>query len=129
LEGNAALERGDARLAEELYAACIALAPQSRNAHVYFSNRALARMVNDDAAGSAEDANAAVQLSPGYARGWRLLGTALQQQGQLRDAESVLQRCLSLATASQKELMKDDLQTVRRLIAAGESASAGSSPR
>jgi hypothetical protein len=123
LEGNAALERGDARRAEELYTECLALAPEAKNSHIYYSNRATARMKLNDPQGSAEDARAAVRLSPGYAKGWSRLGAALLQLGQLGEAESALERCLSQDPSS--GFAKDNLAEVRRRLASGGGGGAG----
>ena len=124
-EGNAALERGDVRHAEELYSAAIALAPEAKNAHIYFSNRAMARMKLNDAAGSAEDARAATRLSPAYAKGWSRLGAALQQLGSLEEAESAFERCLALDPGS--ALAKENLAEVRRRQGGGGKMSGGGS--
>ncbi len=122
-EGNAALERGDVRQAEELYSAAIALAPEAKNAHIYFSNRAMARMKLNDAAGSAEDARAATRLSPAYAKGWSRLGAAQQQLGHLEEAEGSFERCLALDPGS--ALAKENLAEVRRRQGGGGKVSAG----
>ena len=51
--GNAALEASQLGRAEELYTQAITLAPAAKNSHIYFSNRAMARLKLGDAAGSA----------------------------------------------------------------------------
>jgi tetratricopeptide (TPR) repeat protein len=122
-QGNAALEKGDVRAAEELYSSAIALAPEAKNSHIYFSNRAMARLKLNDAAGSAEDARAAVRLSPGYAKGWSRLGAACQQLGQLEEAESALERSLELDPGS--ALVKENLADVRRRRGGGSGGGGG----
>ena len=115
--GNAALEKGDVRGAEELYSAAIALVPEGKNSHIYLSNRAMARMKLNDWAGSAEDARASVRLSPGYAKGWSRLGAALQQLGSLAEAESAFERSLALDPSS--TLVKSNIAECKKLQGKG----------
>lgn len=123
--GNAALEKGDVRGAEELYSAAIALVPEGKNSHIYLSNRAMARMKLNDWAGSAEDARASVRLSPGYAKGWSRLGAALQQLGNLAEAESAFERSLALDPSS--TLVKSNIAECKKLQGKGSGGGGGGS--
>lgn len=80
-EGNAHFKAGRWQRAIEAYTDAIERAPASPSAHLFWNNRAAAKISAKDYAGAAEDARAAVEREPGFVKGHVRLGTALQYAG------------------------------------------------
>lgn len=81
--GNDAFARGEYEAAARSYTLALNLDP---NSHVLLSNRSAAACALGDFAGALEDARAAVELMPGWAKGHSRLGGALAGLGRYSEA-------------------------------------------
>ena len=96
LAGNKAVEAGQHRRAVELYTDAIVCAPTGKSSHVYYANRAAAKLAMKDYEGAAEDARSAVAADDSYAKGWSRLGGALVELEQYVEAVDSYDKCLVL---------------------------------
>ena len=80
-EGNQHFKAGRMQQAIEAYTDAIERAPDGASVHLYFNNRAAARLSLRDYDGAAADAASAVARQPDFAKGYVRLATALQFAG------------------------------------------------
>lgn len=96
--GNAAMIAGDAVRAETLMTAAIVRAGHRTALKGALSiDRARAREARGNVAGARADLEAGVEMAPGDATGWLLLGTLARREERLADARAAIARALSLA--------------------------------
>ncbi len=96
MAGNKAVEAGQHRRAIELYTDAIVFAPSGKSIHVYYANRAAAKLSLKDFEGAAEDARSAVAADKTYAKGWSRLGGSLVELENYTDAVEAYEKCVSL---------------------------------
>jgi small glutamine-rich tetratricopeptide repeat-containing protein alpha len=111
LAGNKAVEAGQHRRAVELYTDAIAFAPTGKNVHVYYSNRAAARLSMKEFKEAAEDARLAIAADASYAKGWSRLGGALLELEEFTEAVEAYEKCVSLDPTN--KLAKDGLSDAK----------------
>ena len=91
-EGNAAMRRGDASGARDLYTRALETIycsgrPRADVMHVLFGNRSAAALRLADANEAVEDARSCLASNPDYVKGWFRLASALAEKG--GDSEGV----------------------------------------
>lgn len=96
MAGNKAVEAGQHRRAIELYTDAIVFAPTGKSIHVYYANRAAAKLALKDFESAAEDARSAVAADGSYAKGWSRLGGSLVELEKYTDAVEAYEKCVSL---------------------------------
>ena len=96
--GNAHLKAQKFTDAIESYGKAIeAAGPKGKNLHIYYSNRAAARMQrnkNGDTEEAIKDAQMSVTADPTFSKGYNRLGSALERAGRIAEACSAYERSL-----------------------------------
>jgi stress-induced-phosphoprotein 1 len=110
--GNASFSKGDYHDAVRQYSQAIELDPSK---HVYFSNRAMARLKIDELDGALSDGKECVKICPTFWKGHARIATALKDLGDYEEALTAVNAGLR-ACPNQNELM--DLRNVLEPYAA-----------
>jgi small glutamine-rich tetratricopeptide repeat-containing protein alpha len=84
--GNDLVAKGRHADAVTCYSEAIRLAPNGRNIHIYYANRAASKTEILDFVGAEMDARAAIKAKPDFAKAYNRLGTALHGQGKSAEA-------------------------------------------
>ena len=122
--GNKHMAAGRHQQAIESYSEALEKAPTGTNAHIYYANRSAAKVSAKDYAGAVADARKCVEIDAGYSKGWGRLGTALQLEGQLAEAQAAYETALKIDPSY--DHAKSSLAQVKKKLAV-EGAS-GSKP-
>jgi small glutamine-rich tetratricopeptide repeat-containing protein alpha len=130
-QGNRAMSAKDYAGAAKLYTRAIEMGvgagvagAENPNAHIYYGNRAAARLHLKEFAEAEDDCRRALALRPDYAKVHSRLGTALLSQNKLEEAAQSLRRALELApdNASARTNLEDVERRQKLASAAGPGA-------
>ena len=124
--GNAALQKGEHRLALDHYTDALKACPNGASTHVYYSNRSAAHAYLEDWESSELDAERSVSLSPTYAKGWTRLGFA---RFRLKDWDGALDAYKEMGihdkTPDGKRTVKEYLEKIKNEKARAKSGANG----
>jgi len=100
--------------AEELYTAALKISPAGPNSHVYYSNRAAAKLSLGDAESSIQDSESALTMRPDYVKARSRLGLAHYASGRYEEAVMNYEAALDLEPGN--EWVKNQYEKARRML-------------
>jgi tetratricopeptide (TPR) repeat protein len=117
-QGNELMQKKQFNQALELYTAALKISPAGPNSHVYYSNRAAAKLSLGDAESSIQDSISALTIRPDYVKAHTRLGLAHFASGRYDEAVANYKTALDLEP--ENEWVKSQYEKARKMLVMNE---------